>query len=208
MSFVVRGLLGVACVACPTVAHAQSAPAAPATAPLPVKVYMRNEGPPLTFSARPASGHSETTWCISPCEARLAPGDYKLQLNSVKVGDTVKLRQTGTLNAEYQSHAGAREGAWLALNIGGIIGGVFITVGIAGGPKTAFAVGGGVLAGATAIFFITYRADRAKLSFSPEPPPDVRGMPDPAAMSGSRQATLDRPSLGGLPRGLGFRIAF
>jgi hypothetical protein len=95
----------------------------------------------------------------------------------------------------------------LALNVGGIIGGVFITVGLAGGSPNAFYVGGGVLAGAGAIFLITYRADRASISFTPDPPADVRGVPDPAT-SGSRHSTLERPSFGGTPRGLGFRIAF
>jgi len=211
MSFVVRGLLGVACVACPTLAQAQSAPpapAVPAAAPAPVRVYMRNEGGPLTFSAHAESGHDQATWCISPCDARLLPGDYQLKLNGVKVDDTLTLRQPGTLRGEYHSRTGTRSAAWLALNVGGIIGGVFITVGLAGGPKATYAIGGGVLAGATAIFFITYRADKATVSFTADPPPDVRGMPDPAGTSGSRHAALERPSLGSTPRGLGFRIAF
>jgi len=138
----------------------------------------------------------------------LAPGDYRLKLNGVAVDDALKLQQPGTLHGEYHSHTGMRSAAWLALNIGGIIGGVFITVGMAGGPKWGYPVGGGVLAGATAIFFITYRSDRANISFTADPPPDVRGMPDPASMSGTRQAALDRPAFGSEPRGLGFRVAF
>jgi hypothetical protein len=209
MSFVVRGLLlGLASVACPSLAQAQTAPEAPPTVLPPVRVYMRNEGSPLTFAARAKSGPAAPTWCISPCDAQLTPGDYQLKLNGQAVDGTVALHQPGTLHGAYESRANARSGAWLALNLGGIIGGVFITVGLAGGPTTAFAVGGGVLAGAGTIFLITYRSDRASISFTPDPPADVRGMPDPATTSGSRHASLERPSPGSTPRGLGFRIAF
>jgi hypothetical protein len=138
----------------------------------------------------------------------LLPGEYQLKLNGLKVSDSVKLREPGTLHGQYQSRSGTRSAAWLALNVGGIIGGVFITIGLAGGSKNAFYVGGGVLAGATAIFFITYRSDRASISFTPEPPPDVHGMPDPSSMTVTRHASLDRLSLGATPRGLGFRITF
>jgi len=224
MSFVVRGLLVVASLAWPSLAQAQAAP--PAASPAPaspapaspaaspagasVRVFMRNEGPPLTFSAHAESkaGDKSPTWCISPCDARLLPGDYQLTLNGVKAGDALTLRQPGTLHGEYISHAGAREGAWLALNVGGIIGGVFITVGIAGSSPTGFALAGGAIAGGTAIFFITYRTDRAKVSFAPDPPPDVRDMPEPATMSGTRHAALEPSTLGGAPRGLGFRLVF
>jgi len=208
MSFVVRWSLGVASVVCPSLAQAQSAAVTAASAPTPVRVYMRNEGPPLLFSAQTEKVHGKPTWCISPCETELTPGKYRVELNGVEARDTLRLRQPGTLRGEYQSRTGTRSAAWLALNVGGIIGGVFITVGLAGGSKYAYVAGGGVLAGATAIFFITYRADRATISFSPDDPPDVRGMPDPAGMSGTRHAALDRPSLGASPRGLGFRIAF
>ena len=208
MSFVVRGLLGVASIACPSLARAQSAPAVATPPPAPVHVYMRSEGAPLTFSAQPESTSGKPNWCISPCDAHLLPGEYQLKLNGLKVNESVELRQPGTLHGQYQSRSGTRSAAWLALNVGGIIGGVFITVGLAGGSKNAFYVGGGVLAGATAIFFITYRADRASISFTPEPPPDVHGIPDPASMTGTRHASLDRPSLNATPRGLGFRIAF
>ncbi|HYP78078.1 MAG TPA: hypothetical protein VER12_19030 [Polyangiaceae bacterium] len=208
MSFVVRALLGVAVVACPSLAQAQNAPAAAAPAPAPVRVFMRNEGAPLTFSARAKSTPAQPTSCISPCDAHLLPGDYQLKLNGLAVEDTLTLRQPGTLHGEYHSRAGTRSGAWLALNIGGIIGGVFITVGVAGSSKNAFYVGGGVLAGSAAIFFITYRSDRASFSFTPDPPADVRGMPEPAPMSGPRHAGLERSSLGSTPRGVGFRIAF
>jgi hypothetical protein len=208
MSFLVRGLLGVACVACPSLALAQSAPAPAAnSAPAPVRVYMRSEGSPMTFSAQSEADHKQTTWCVSPCDRQLSPGDYRLKLNGLKVEDTLALQRAGTLRGEYHSRAGTRSAAWLSLNIGGIIGGVFITVGIASSSKNAFYVGGGVLASATAIFFITYRADRATVSFTPELPSDVRNMPEPAA-SGARHASLDRPSFGSTPRGLGFRIAF
>jgi hypothetical protein len=208
MSFVVRGLLGVASIACPALALAQSAPTAPPAASAPLRLYVRNEGPPLTFSARTEASKGTPTWCISPCDVRLSPGNYQLQLNGRPVDETMTLRQPGTLHGEYQSRAAAREGAWLALNIGGIIGGVFLTVGMASGSPGGFYVGGGVLVGAGAIFLITYRADRAKISFTPDPPPDVRGMPEPAPMSGSRHAFMEPLSPRSTPRGLGFRIAF
>jgi len=211
MSFVVRWSLGVASIACPSLAQAQSAAAT--AAPAPVRVYMRNEGAPLTFSAHAQSAHAHSvqgkpTWCISPCDAQLLPGDYRFELNGVQVRDSFTLRQPGTLRGEYQSRTGTRSAAWLSLNVGGIIGGVFITVGLAGGSTWAYYVGGGALAGATAIFFITYRTDRASISFTPDVPADVHGMPEPASMTGTRHAGLDRPSLTGTPRGLGFRIAF
>jgi len=208
MSSVVRALLGVASVACPSLAQAQAAPAAPPTTSAPLHVYLRSDGPPLTFSAHAESGQGRASWCISPCDVQLAPGDYRLALNGRALDDAVAVRRPGTLHGEYQSRAGTRSAAWLALNVGGIIGGVFITAGIAASSVTGVAVGGGVLAGATAIFFITYRSDRAVVSFTPDPPPDVRGMPDPAPMSGPRHAFLEPTSLGSTPRGLGFRIAF
>jgi len=210
MSFVVRALLGGVSVALPAIAQAQTAPApaAPAPAAAPLRVYMRNEGPPLTYAARPESGPGRPTWCISPCDARLSPGDYRLELNGVHVRDTVNLRQPGTLRGEYESNSGTRSAAWLALNVGGIIGGVFITVGAASSSPTGYALGGGVLAGATAIFFITYRADRAKVSFTPDPPADVRDMPVPAGAGDARRAALEPGAPGGPARGLGFRVAF
>ncbi len=215
MSFVVRALLGAASVACPALAQAQTASAAlpagsaaPPAAPAPLHVYMRNEGGPLTFSAHAESGHASPTWCISPCDAHLVPGEYQLKLNGVPADDSVALRQPGTLHGEYESRANWRAGAWLAANLGGIIGGVFITVGAAGSSKTAFIVGGSVLAGAGVIFLLTYRADRASISFTPDSPPDVKGMPDPGAMSGARHALLEPTSPGSTPRGLGFRIVF
>jgi hypothetical protein len=206
MSFVVRALLGVISIACPALAQAQSAPVGPSAptvqkppatppsvaappsaaappSPSPLHVYMRSESIPLTFTAHSES--SRPTSCISPCDLRLPAGDYQLKLNGRAVEGTVALRQPGTLHGQYESRAGMRSAAWLALNLGGIIGGVFITVGIAGGSKAAFAVGGGVLAGA-----------------------GVRDMPDPAAVSGARHAALDRNTPGSTPRGLGFRVAF
>ncbi len=208
MSFVVRGLLGVASIACPALAQAQTAPVASPTAPAPLRVYMRSEGAPLTFSAHSESGHGTPAWCISPCDVRLSPGDYQLKLNGRAVDGALALRQAGTLHGEYQSRAGMRSGAWLALNLGGIIGGVFITVGAINNAPATVALGGGVLVGAGAIFVITYRSDRAKVSFTPDPPPDVRGLPDPATTSGSRHASLEPSSPGSTPRGLGFRVVF
>ena len=208
MSFVVRGLLAMACVAWPTLAQAQSATPAAATAPQNVRVYMRNEGSPLTFSAQPQSGPGAATWCVSPCDTHLAPGNYRLKLNGVAVDDTLSLRKPGTLHGEYHSHTGRRSAAWLALNVGGIVGGVLLTVGLTGNSKGTAIVGSGVLVGAAAIFFITYRSDRATISFNPDPPPDVRGMPDPATMSGARHSSLEPSSFGSLPRGLGVRVAF
>lgn len=169
---------------------------------------MRSEGAPLTFSAHAESSHGTPTWCISPCDRHLLPGDYQLELNGRAVDGTVALRQPGTLHGAYESKAGTRSAAWLALNMGGIIGGVFITVGLAGGSKTAFAVGGGVLAGAGLLFVITYRSDRASVSFTPDPPSDVRDMPDPATLSGARHASLEQSSPRSTTRGLGFRFAF
>jgi len=192
----------------PATAPAPAPATAPAPAPAPVRVYMRNEGAPLKFSAQPASGQGTRAWCISPCDVHLSPGDYQLELNGRTVDTKLPLNRPGTVHGEYESRAGTRSAAWLALNLGGIIGGVFITVGIAGSSKNAAYVGGGVLAAATAIFFITYRSDRASISFSPETPPDTRGMPEPAPAGGPRRAALEPSSLHSMPRGLGFRIAF
>ena len=209
MSFVVRGLIAAAIVGAPALAQAQAAPeAAAAPSAPPLHVYMRNAGSPLTFSARADTDHGTPTWCISPCDVRLAAGNYELKLNGVTADGKLALRQPGTLHGEYHSRAGARSLAWLSLNVGGIIGGVFITVAALGGPSWAYAAGGGSIAGAGALFVISYRSDRATISFTPEQPPDVRGMPEPASASRSGAAASERASLGSTPRGVGLRIAF
>lgn len=212
MSFLVRGLIAAAIVAVPVLAQAQVAPeAAAAPAAPPLHVYMRNAGSPLTFSARAETDHGTPTWCISPCDARLPVGNYELKLNGVTVDGKLSLRQPGTVHGEYHSRAGARSAAWLSLNVGGIIGGVFITVAALGGPSWAYAAGGGSIAGAGALFVISYRSDRASVSFTPDQPPDVRGMPEPASASAGHSGSAsaaERASLGSMPRGVGFRIAF
>lgn len=224
MSGYFGALFGAALVSSAAGAHAEPPPAAPpatasvpapgsAQAPAPprLRVYMRTDGQPLTFSAREHSSTAEPTWCISPCNAAFAPGDYQLRLNGVLADDSVQLRRTGTLRGELHSHEASRSGGWLALNVGGIVGGVFITVGALGGPSWAYIAGGGSLLAGGVTFLVTYRADSATVTFSPSEPLDVRGMPLPSEAA-SKGASLfdgaDRARFGAQARGLGFQVAF
>jgi len=210
MSFVIRGLVGAATVAYPALVQAQTVPMpdVPPVSPAPLHVYMRDEGAPLTFTARTESGQAPVQWCVSPCDARLAPGNYRLALNGTSAFGTLSLRRPGTLHGEYRSRAGARSAAWLALNVGGIIGGVFLTVAAISGASSAYAASGVSLAGASAIFLLVYRTDRASVSFTPDPPLDVRGMPPSARLAGSGNLSSERASIGSTRPGLGLRIAF
>jgi len=217
MSAVVSGLACVALLASPAVALAQTAGAEVAAAgsgPVeskpapPVRVYMRSEATPLTFSVRSRTDTGTATWCISPCDAALTPGDYQLKLNGVSVDGSVAVRSPGTLSGEFHSQKAARTAGWLALNVGGIIGGVFVTVGILGGPSWAYAAGGGSLAAGGVLFLVTYRADRATVSFTPNEPLDVRFMPAPAGTGNSAETPADHGSFASRPRALGFRITF
>jgi hypothetical protein len=218
MSLVFRGLLCAGLLASSGVARAEGAPAAaakdsaaPANAvPAPaMRVYMRTEDEPLTFSARARSSTGTPTWCVAPCDAGLLPGDYQLKLNGITVDGYVPLREPGTLHGELRSRAGARAGAWLALNVGGILGGVFITVAALGGPSWAYIAGGGSLAAGGVLFVVSYRADRASISFTPGEPLDVRGMPAPEnAGSGAAASSSDRRNAGLQARGFGFRVEF
>jgi hypothetical protein len=218
MSLVVRGLLCAGLLGSSGVARAEAAPSAKdsaagaseAPAPVPaLRVYMRTEDEPLTFSARGRSNTGTPTLCVAPCDASLLPGDYQLKLNGVTVDGYVPLREPGTLHGELRSRAGARAGAWLALNVGGILGGVFVTVAALGGPSWAYIAGGGSLAAGGVLFVVSYRADRASISFTPGEPLDVRGMPVPQAAGPSGASSLwDRPNAGLQARGLGFRLEF
>jgi len=185
---------------------------APAPAPKAVRVYMRTDGQPLTFSARARSSITASpTWCSSPCDARFLPGQYQLKLNDVPVNGPVQLSNPGTLHGQFESREASREAGWLALNVGGILGGVFLTVGALGGPSWAYLAGGGSLAAGGVLFLITYRADRASVTFTPADPIDVRGLPlaETRSDNGPSAARVsDRAALGSTPRGLGFQIVF
>lgn len=215
MSALVRGLVCAGFLACPVLAHAEGAPPSPPVPSVvpsvvpPVRVYMRAEDGPLTFSARERSSHEAPAWCIAPCDMRLAPGDYRLKLNGVTADDSVSLRGPGTLRGAYHSREASRSAGWLALNVGGIIGGVFITVGALGGPTWAYFAGGGALTASGLLFVVTYRSDRATVSFTPAEPLDVRGMPAPPPSPGSAAlGGAERTTFGSRARGLGFRVAF
>jgi hypothetical protein len=189
-----------------------NAPSAPPARPT-VRVFMRADDEPLVFSARAQNSDGTPTLCSSPCDERFLPGDYQLRLNGVAVQGPVKLVNPGTLHGQFISREGSREGGWLALNVGGILGGVFITVAALGGPSWAYIAGGGSLTAGGVIFLVTYRADSAKVSFSPGEPSDVLGLPPPIptqdnSSGPSHGVNLDRPGLGTQARGLGFRIAF
>ncbi|HWZ89193.1 MAG TPA: hypothetical protein VNW92_10095, partial [Polyangiaceae bacterium] len=114
------------------------APPAPRT----VRVFMRSGTDPLLFSARAKNNDGAPTLCSAPCDARLLPGDYQLRLNGVVVDGPVKVGHPGTLQGKIESREGSREGGWLALNVGGILGGVFITVAALGGPSWTYVAGG------------------------------------------------------------------
>jgi hypothetical protein len=176
---------------------------------------MRSGSEPLLFSARARNNPGTPTLCAAPCDAKLLPGDYQLRLNGVAVDGPIRLHRPGTLEGKLESREGSREGGWLALNVGGILGGVFITVAALGGPSWTYVAGGGSLLSGGVIFVLTYRADRASVSFSPSEPADVRGLPpaEPANRSSSGptpSASFDRarPGFGAQARGLGFKIAF
>jgi|GEM_PF-1304932 len=190
---------------------------APPVAPAPptVRVFMRSSDDPLVFSARARNSDGTPTLCSTPCDAKLLPGDYQLRLNGVAVDGSVKLAKPGTLQGKFESREAGRQAAWLGLNVGGIIGGVFITVAALGGPSWAYIAGGGSLLSGGAIFALTYRSDRATVSFSPGEPLDMRGLPPPIPAQDNSSgptpnAGLDRPSraFGAQARGLGFRITF
>jgi hypothetical protein len=175
---------------------------------------MRSGTEPIVFWAREESAASSPTLCTAPCDARLVPGDYQLKLNGVRVEGALKLANPGTLQGKFESRESGREGGWLALNVGSILGGVFVTVAALGGPSWAYAAGGGSILSGGVIFALTYRADRASVSFTPGQPIDMRGLPPPvpARDNGSApapNASIDR-ARGGLAqtRGLGFQIVF
>jgi hypothetical protein len=182
----------------------------PVVPPVTVRVYMRAEPEPLSFSARAENSDGTPTWCVAPCDAHLAPGDYELKLNGVFVDRPVPLRDSGTLRGELHSHAGARAGAWLGLNVGGILGGVFITVAALGGPSWAYIAGGGSLLAGGLVFVVAYRDDRATVSFTPGEPNDVRGMPPTQGPKAGGQAlnAAERGAPSAQARGLGFRLEF
>jgi len=221
------GLVGLPVLLAPLVARAEPAPAGDANAapnagsaasaappePPKVQVYLRSGIDPVLFSARAAHSAGTPALCTAPCELKLSPGDYHLRLNGVPVEGKVALSRPGTLEGKLESREAGREGAWLALNVGGILGGVFVTVAALGGPSWTYVAGGGSLLGGGAIFVLTYRSDRATVSFTPSDPEDIRGLPPPLPTdtnsSGPLHAAgLDRPRLGEQARGLGFRIAF
>ena len=177
---------------------------------------MRSGTEPLVFSMRAKNNDGAPTLCSAPCDAQLLPGDYHLRLNGVAVEGPMALARPGTLEGRFESREASREAGWLALNVGGILGGVFITVAALGGPSWAYIAGGGSLLSGGVIFVLTYRADRATVSFSPGEPVDVRGLPPsvPAQDNSSgptdhaRLERVDRPGFGAETRGLGFRVSF
>jgi hypothetical protein len=203
--------------AAPSDPNASSAPLAPLAplAPPAVRVFMRSGNDPVVFWAREKNAASTPTVCTAPCDEHVLPGDYQLKLNGVRVEGAIKLAHPGTLQGKVESHEGSREGGWLALNVGGILTGVFVTVAALGGTKYAYAVGGGTLLAGGIIFAVTYRADRASVSFTPGEPIDMRGLPPPAPPGDNESApppsaSLDRArgALGAQARGLGFQIIF
>ncbi|MEO6601431.1 MAG: hypothetical protein ABIQ16_16260 [Polyangiaceae bacterium] len=205
MSGYVGGLFGAGLLLSSAVARAE-APVAP-----PVRVYMRTDGQPLTFSARERSSTQEPSWCVTPCNAAFVPGAYQLRLNGVLADDSVQLTKAGTLHGALHSREASRSSGWLALNLGGIVGGVFLTVCALGGPSWAYVAGGGSLLAGGVIFLVTYRADSATVTFTPSEPLDVRGMPampESTSEGASLLDATDRARFGAQARGLGFRVAF
>lgn len=200
----VHSLAGLTLLASSTVARAESASLSPE--PSAVRVYMRSDGEPLLFSARASTSRVAPNACVSPCNVQLSPGDYTLRLNGVLASDSLALRTPGTLYGQYHSQRALRDGGFLALNVGGIIGGVFITVAVLGGPSWAYVAGGGSVAAGGLIFFITYRSDSATISFSPEEPLDARGMPAPAPLKSP--VLPERPGARDESRGFGLRVVF
>jgi hypothetical protein len=177
---------------------------------------MRSGREPLQFSVRATNNRGTPNLCSAPCDAKLAPGDYQLRLNGVMVDGSIKVSRPGTLEGTLDSREASREGGWLALNVGGILGGVFITVAALGGPSWTYAAGGGSLLSGGVIFALAYRADRASVSFVPSEPADVRGLPPPAPTDNhssgpTPNASLElreRSGFGARTPGLGVRVTF
>ena len=169
---------------------------------------MRTDGQPLTFSARERTSRNEPTWCVSPCNAAFAPGHYQLRLNGVLADEQLDVDKLGTLRGELHSREGSRSAGWLGLNLGGIIGGVFVTAAALGGPKWTYVAGGGSLLVGAVIFVATYHPDTATVTFTPSAPVDVRGMPEPVAKETAQLDEPGRASLAAQGRGLGFRVLF
>ena len=219
MSVVIRGLFWrsfglagalAAVIGSPAVARAQVAKPSTDAATLPVRLYMRADGQLLTFAVRDVASHGAPSFCVAPCSAPVAVGHYELRLNGVVAAPAFGVLRKGTLEGHYHSREASRAGGWLALNLGGIVGGVFLTVGALGGPSWAYVAGGGTLAAAGVVFLVSYRPDTASVSFTPGDPPDVRGLPlpeSPSAMGGSF-AEPDRLRFGSAQRALGFRLVF
>lgn len=214
---VVRGLVFAGLLASAGVAraqpslHSQLAQASPEPVPIkPLRFYLRAGHQPLTFSERAKASRVAPTWCVAPCNIELAPGDYQLKLNGVLASDSLSLRRSGTLQGQYHSRERSRSAGWLALNVGGILGGVFVTVAALGGPSWAYVAGGGSLAAGGLVFLVTYRADSASVSFAPGEPIDMRGMPLPESQAAGRARSefRDRLGLTSQGRGLGLRVAF
>jgi hypothetical protein len=211
MSVVVaRGLVFVGLLASAPVARAQTSQHSEPMPVKPLRFYLRAGRQPVTFSERAKTSSGTPTWCIAPCNVELAPGDYQLKLNGVLASDSLLLRRSGTLSGQYHSRETSRSVGWLALNMGGILGGVFVTVAALGGPSWAYVAGGGSLAAGGLIFLVTYRADSASVSFSPGEPIDMRGMSVPESQPSSRTGSefRDRLGLASQGRGLGLRVAF
>jgi len=203
------GLICAVIIGSPAAARAEEPKQAEPAAARPMRLFLRGDGL-LTFSVRGRHSSRETpSFCVAPCDARLVPGDYELRLNGVVADPSFSLRRSGTLEGRFHSREASRSAGWLALNLGGIIGGVFLTVGALGGSSWTYIAGGGSLATAGVIFAVTYRADTASVSFVPSEPLDVRGMPEPEPLASSGLlAVPDGQSLGSQARGLGFRVVF
>jgi len=204
------GLICAVIIASPAAARAEEPKQVEPAAARPMRLFLRGDGL-LTFSVRGRHSSRETpSFCVAPCDARLVPGDYELRLNGVVADPSFSLRRSGTLEGHFHSREASRSAGWLALNLGGIVGGVFLTVGALGGASWTYIAGGGSLATAGVIFAVTYRADTASVSFVPGEPLDVRGMPEPEVplASSALHAVPDGQSLGSQARGLGFRVVF
>jgi hypothetical protein len=207
---VVRGFLFSGLLVSSAMARAQASPPGQPVEAKPVRVYLRSGSQPLTFSERAKASRDAPAWCVTPCNVELPPGSYQLKLNGVVAQDPLVLTRPGTLQGQLHSREASRTAGWLALNVGGILGGVFVTVAALGGPSWAYLAGGGSLAAGGVIFALTYRADSASVSFTPGEPTDVQGMSaaEDRAARHTGSEPHDRLGLASASRGLGFRVRF
>jgi hypothetical protein len=171
-------------------AHAE-APAPPA------RLYLRSETRAAAVTVRPDASRALAATCVAPCEADLAPGKYRLELDGIASQSAFDVNGTRTAHAHVDSRTGSRAAGLVALNVGGVIGFTMLGIGALGGPSWVYYSGGGTLLASGGAFLLLYRSDRVAWSLTPGAPTDLD---QSAALPADRRNTARS--------GLGLRVAF